>query len=51
MESERNCDLRREVSRLIVERGWGLLELRPADMSLEEIFVRLVTKEAQEVRA
>ncbi len=51
VESERNCDLRREVSRLIVERGWGLLELRPADMSLEEIFVRLVTKEAQEVRA
>lgn len=51
VESERHCDLRREVSRLIVERGWGLLELRPADMSLEEIFVRLVTKEAQEVRA
>jgi len=50
VESERNCDLRREASRLIVERGWGLLELRPADMSLEEIFVRLVTKEAQEVR-
>ena len=49
--SERNRDLRREVSRLIVKRGWGLLELRPADMSLEEIFVRLVTKEAQEVRA
>lgn len=48
VESARNCDLRREVSRLIVERGWGLLELRPADMSLEEIFVRLVTKEGQE---
>ncbi|MBI2884439.1 MAG: ATP-binding cassette domain-containing protein [Candidatus Methylomirabilis oxyfera] len=51
VESERHCDLRREASRLIVERGWGLLELRPADMSLEEIFVRLVTKEAQEARA
>jgi len=51
VESERNCDLRREVSRLIVERGWGLLELRPADMSLEEIFVRLVTKETHEVQA
>ncbi len=50
IESERHCDLRREVSRLIVERGWGLLELRPADMSLEEIFVRLVTKEAHEVQ-
>jgi ABC-2 type transport system ATP-binding protein len=50
VESERSRDLRREVSRMIVERGWGLLELRPADMTLEEIFIRLVTKEEQEVR-
>jgi hypothetical protein len=38
------------VSRLIVDRGWGLLELRPADMTLEEIFIRLVTEEHQEVQ-
>jgi ABC-2 type transport system ATP-binding protein len=50
VESERGRDLRREVSRMIVERGWGLLEFRPADMTLEEIFIRLVTKEEQEVR-
>ena len=50
VESERSRDLRREVSHMIVERGWGLLELRPADMTLEEIFIRLVTKEEQEVR-
>jgi ABC-2 type transport system ATP-binding protein len=50
VESERSRDLRREVSRLIVERGWGLLELRPADMTLEEIFIRLVTEEHQEVQ-
>ena len=50
VESERTRDLRREVSRMIVERGWGLLELRPADMTLEEIFIRLVTEENQEVR-
>jgi len=50
VESERNRDLRREVSRIIVERGWGLLELRPADMTLEEIFIRLVTEEEQGVR-
>jgi ABC-2 type transport system ATP-binding protein len=49
VESERHLDLRREVSRTIVERGWGLLELRPADMTLEEIFIRLVTEEEQEV--
>ena len=51
VESERSRDLRREVSRSIVDRGWGLLELRPADMTLEEIFIRLVTEEEQEVRA
>ncbi len=50
VESERSLDLRREVSRMIVERGWGLLEFRRADMTLEEIFIRLVTKEEQEVR-
>jgi ABC-2 type transport system ATP-binding protein len=50
VESERDRDLRREVSRIIVERGWGLLELRPADMTLEEIFIRLVTEEEQGVR-
>jgi ABC-2 type transport system ATP-binding protein len=50
VESERSRDLRREVSRLIVDRGWGLLELRPADMTLEEIFIRLVTEEHEEVQ-
>ncbi len=50
VESERNRDLRREVSHIIVERGWGLLELRPADMTLEEVFIRLVTEEEQGVR-
>jgi len=50
VESERSRDLRRDVSRLIVDRGWGLLELRPADMTLEEIFIRLVTEEHQEAQ-
>jgi len=48
IETERNRDLRREVSRAVVDRGWGLLELRPADMTLEEVFIRLVTDERQE---
>jgi len=50
VESERSRDFRREASRMIIDRGWGLLELRPADMTLEEIFIRLVTKEEQEAR-
>ena len=34
-------DHRAEIAALAVQRGWGLLELRPVDMSLEEIFLQL----------
>ena len=46
VESEPNRDVRRDVARTIVDRGWGLLELRPTRMSLEEIFLQLTTEEA-----
>ena len=49
VESERGTDVRRELARTIVNRGWGLLELRPMRMSLEEIFLQVTTDEtAQE---
>ena len=35
------------VSRMAVENDWGLDEMHPWKMSLEEIFVRLVTQEKQ----
>ena len=38
-------DVRRELARAVVNRGWGLLELRPMRMSLEEIFLQLTTDE------
>ncbi len=41
-------DVRREVSRTVVTNGWGLLELRAQQMSLEEIFLQLTTEEAAE---
>jgi len=28
-----------------VQRGWGLLELRPLSLSLEEVFLKLTTTE------
>jgi gliding motility-associated transport system ATP-binding protein len=46
VESERGTDVRRELARAIVQRGWGLLELRPMRMSLEEIFLQVTTDEA-----
>ena len=41
-------DVRRDVARAVVDSGWGLLELRPMRMSLEEIFLQLTTEEAPE---
>jgi ABC-2 type transport system ATP-binding protein len=39
-------DVRRELARVVVGQGWGLLELRPMRMSLEEIFLSLTTEES-----
>jgi ABC-2 type transport system ATP-binding protein len=48
VESERGTDVRREIARTVVSRGWGLLELRPMRMSLEEIFLQVTTDEMPE---
>jgi len=45
VESERGQDVRRELARAVVTNGWGLLELRPLRMSLEDIFLSLTTDE------
>ena len=44
--SERGQDVRRDLARSVVSSGWGLLELRPMRMSLEDIFLSLTTDEA-----
>jgi ABC-2 type transport system ATP-binding protein len=45
VDSERGIDVRRELAATVVGRGWGLLELRPMRMSLEDIFLSLTTEE------
>jgi ABC-2 type transport system ATP-binding protein len=45
VESERGRDIRRELARAVVTGGWGLMELRPLRMSLEDIFLSLTTEE------
>jgi hypothetical protein len=37
--------VRRDLARAVITNGWGLLELRPLRMSLEEIFLSLTTEE------
>jgi ABC-2 type transport system ATP-binding protein len=46
VDSETGRDVRREIASSVVARGWGLLELRPMRMSLEEIFLHLTTDES-----
>ena len=45
VDSETGRDVRRDLARTVVSSGWGLLELRPMRMSLEEIFLSLTTDE------
>jgi ABC-2 type transport system ATP-binding protein len=47
VESARGADIRRDIARTVVTSGWGLLELRPMRMSLEEIFLQVTTDESE----
>jgi ABC-2 type transport system ATP-binding protein len=46
--SEKARDIRRDLARAVVAQNWGLLELRPSRLSLEEIFLSLTTEETEE---
>ncbi len=48
VESAPEIDVRRELAHAIVSRGWGLLELRPVRMSLEDVFLQVTTEETPE---
>ncbi len=43
--SARGDETRRALAAAVVAKGWGLLEVRPLPMSLEDLFVRLVRSE------
>ncbi|HVO83976.1 MAG TPA: ABC transporter ATP-binding protein [Syntrophobacteria bacterium] len=45
VETDRHKDVRPELARRVVARGWQLKELRTQELSLEEIFMELVTEE------
>ena len=47
VETEREQDLRKDLARAVTSSGWGLTELRPVDLTLEDIFIRLVTREEE----
>jgi len=46
VEARRNSAVRGDLARAVVESGWDLSELRPAAVSLEEIFLQLTGEQA-----
>jgi ABC-2 type transport system ATP-binding protein len=48
VETKRGHDLRPELARKVVQEDWQLRELRLQDLSLEDIFMQLVTDEGEE---
>jgi ABC-2 type transport system ATP-binding protein len=46
VESQKGRMVRGDLARAVVESGWDLNELRPAAMSLEEVFLQLTGKDA-----
>jgi ABC-2 type transport system ATP-binding protein len=51
IESARDQDIRPDLARTVVGEGWGLLELRSAGMSLEQVFLQLTTIEEPQAEA
>ena len=45
LESERDRDVRPDLVRLVIGKGWTLQELHQVGMSLEEVFIRVVAGE------
>jgi ABC-2 type transport system ATP-binding protein len=47
IECKLNSDLRATLAAVVVNQGWGLLDLRGISMSLEDVFRNLTTKEKE----
>ena len=45
VECRLGSDPRRELAAAVISQGWGLLELRGVSMSLEDVFINLITQE------
>ena len=43
IQPKKGVDIREEVSKLVVQNKWGLLELRPVAHNLEEVFLKVIS--------
>ena len=48
VEAAFETDVRPELARAVLGKGWDLLELRPIHVSLEDVFIDLVTEETED---
>jgi ABC-2 type transport system ATP-binding protein len=51
IDSESGRDVRRDLARAVISSGWGLLEMRPMRMSLEDVFLSLTTDEVAAIES
>jgi ABC-2 type transport system ATP-binding protein len=47
VESRRDRDVRKDLARMVHERGWGLVEMKSVGMSLEDIYIKVLTREQE----
>jgi ABC-2 type transport system ATP-binding protein len=47
VETTLNHDRRADIAAMAVQRGWGVLELRPMRLTLEDVFLQLTTQEQE----
>jgi ABC-2 type transport system ATP-binding protein len=45
VEMDKDQDIRADLARSVIEKGWGLQEMHSQELSLEEVFVQIVTEE------
>ena len=48
VDSDKGRDIRADVASAVVRGGWNLLELRPSRVSLEDVFLKLMTEDKAE---
>ena len=48
VETQQGDDIRQQLAAAVINQGSGLLELRPMQVSLEEVFLSLITEEVPE---
>ncbi len=43
IQPKKGVDIREEVSKLVIQNKWGLLELHPVAHNLEEVFLKVIS--------